>query len=185
MAQLDLSVSPLDYLSRLFPGNKPDAIRAHLSQFGLSGDLALQRIGTLSGGQKSRVAFALCSWRKPHILVLDEPTNRALRVRESLRLAHEGGTIGGSGSSHNRTPHPTLFLPSADLDIETIDALVVALGSFQGGVLLVSHDAHFVDAVATQLWVVGEGRVDLHKGDFQSYRRVALGEKAKLGGIGF
>jgi ATP-binding cassette subfamily F protein 3 len=141
VAQLDLSVSPLDYLMRLFPGNKPDTIRAHLSQFGLAGDLALQRIGTLSGGQKSRVAFALCSWRKPHLLVLDEPTNH--------------------------------------LDMDTIEELIVALGSFQGGVLLVSHDQHFIENVASEIWIVGEGKVQKHRGTFADYRKIALGEAAK------
>jgi len=29
----------------------------------------------LSGGQKSRVAFAIVTWKKPHILIMDEPTN--------------------------------------------------------------------------------------------------------------
>jgi ATP-binding cassette subfamily F protein 3 len=75
VAQLDLTLSPLDYLSRLDPGTKAEVVRAHLSSFGLAADLATQRIGTLSGGQKSRVAFALCSWMKPHVLILDEPTN--------------------------------------------------------------------------------------------------------------
>ena len=139
VAQLDMSQSPLDFLTRVFPGNKPEAIRAHLSQFGVTGELALQRISTLSGGQKSRVAFALCSWRKPHLLVLDEPTNH--------------------------------------LDIETIDALIVALGSFQGGVVIVSHDAHFIESVASDIWIVGEGRVAKHRGDFSAYRKIALGEK--------
>jgi ATP-binding cassette subfamily F protein 3 len=142
VTQLDLNASPLDYLARLFPGNKPEAVRAHLGSFGLSGDLALQRIGTLSGGQKSRVAFAVCSWRKPHLLVLDEPTNH--------------------------------------LDIETIDALIVALGSFQGGVVLVSHDAHFIESVADELWIVGEGKVARHRGTFGDYRRIALGEKPAM-----
>jgi ATP-binding cassette, subfamily F, member 3 len=29
----------------------------------------------LSGGQKSRVAFSVCVWKNPHILIMDEPTN--------------------------------------------------------------------------------------------------------------
>lgn len=35
----------------------------------------LQRLELLSGGQKSRVAFACLSLTNPHILVLDEPSN--------------------------------------------------------------------------------------------------------------
>ena len=35
----------------------------------------MQKIGTLSGGQKSRVAFAVLSMLRPHILLLDEPSN--------------------------------------------------------------------------------------------------------------
>ena len=34
------------------------SLRAHLGAFGIGGDLALQQIGVLSGGQKSRVVFA-------------------------------------------------------------------------------------------------------------------------------
>ncbi len=50
-------------------------MRAHLGSFGVSGNLALQKIGTLSGGQKSRVVFATITYQEPHMLVLDEPTN--------------------------------------------------------------------------------------------------------------
>lgn len=37
--------------------------------------IGLQRMELLSGGQKSRVAFACLSLTNPHILVLDEPSN--------------------------------------------------------------------------------------------------------------
>lgn len=39
---------------------------------GVTGNLALQPIYSLSGGQKSRVALAFITWTKPHILLLDE-----------------------------------------------------------------------------------------------------------------
>ncbi|MEW5303775.1 MAG: hypothetical protein WDW36_006434 [Sanguina aurantia] len=49
--------------------------RSHLGSFGVSGTLALQPMYTLSGGQKSRVAFAKLTFTQPHILLLDEPSN--------------------------------------------------------------------------------------------------------------
>jgi ATP-binding cassette, subfamily F, member 3 len=114
VAQLDLSLSPLDYLCKIFPGNKPEVVRAHLGQFGLSGDLALQRIGTLSGGQKSRVAFAVCSWRKPHLLVLDgEKKNRRIRnegAAEGARVCRLPPTTTHPPLTHDFPP-PSL-LPS-------------------------------------------------------------------------
>eukprot|EP01051_Picozoa_sp_SAG22_P002121 SAG22_NODE_92_length_20892_cov_11.188429_13_plen_187_part_00 len=50
-------------------------LRNHLGSMGLSGHLALQPIHTMSGGQKSRVSFAMLTWPKPHLMLLDEPTN--------------------------------------------------------------------------------------------------------------
>ena len=43
--------------------------------FGCTGVLATRKLNSLSGGQKSRVAFAKLAMNKPHLLVLDEPTN--------------------------------------------------------------------------------------------------------------
>ncbi len=49
--------------------------RSHLGSFGIGGELALQAMYTLSGGQKSRVALAKVTFTQPHILLLDEPSN--------------------------------------------------------------------------------------------------------------
>jgi len=73
--QLDLTMSPLEFFMHKYTGINQQIARAHLGKFGLSGDLALRTINTLSGGQKSRVVFAIISWTKPQVLLLDEPSN--------------------------------------------------------------------------------------------------------------
>jgi len=68
-----------------------------LGQFGVTGDLALQQIESLSGGQKSRVAFAVLCGHAPNFMVLDEPTNHLdIETIEALGHAltkYKGGVI--------------------------------------------------------------------------------------------
>eukprot|EP00158_Paraphelidium_tribonemae_P006782 Partr_v1_DN27970_c0_g1_i2_m11086 putative ATP-binding cassette, sub-family F len=68
-------VSPLSFLAARYPGLHEEEYRKVLGRFGLSGAVALQPMQTLSGGQKSRVVFAMMALNNPHILVLDEVTN--------------------------------------------------------------------------------------------------------------
>lgn len=58
-----------------FLGRPVEEYRRQLGSFGVSGDLALQSVLSLSGGQKSRVAFARMCMGYPNFLILDEPTN--------------------------------------------------------------------------------------------------------------
>ncbi|XP_078041358.1 ATP-binding cassette sub-family F member 3 isoform X2 [Augochlora pura] len=73
--QLDMRVCPVELLQNNFPGKPIEEYRRMLGSFGITGNLALQNINSLSGGQKSRVAFALMCAAMPNFLVLDEPTN--------------------------------------------------------------------------------------------------------------
>ena len=72
---LDLALTPLKYMAKCFPDAKDPVHRSHLASFGVTAELATQAMYTLSGGQKSRVALAKVTWTKPHILLLDEPSN--------------------------------------------------------------------------------------------------------------
>merc|ERR1712151_330615 len=47
--------------------------------------------------------------------------------------------------------------PTNHLDIESVEALTDALGKFNGGLVLVTHDARLITEVDCQLWVVDEG----------------------------
>jgi len=70
--QLDNTMTSVQFLQHKFPGQVEQDYRNHLGAFGITGLTGIQRIGTLSGGQKSRVAFAVLSMSRPHILLLDE-----------------------------------------------------------------------------------------------------------------
>ena len=43
-----------------------------MGRFGFDQNLIAQKISTLSGGQRSRVAFALLTWQEPHLIIMDE-----------------------------------------------------------------------------------------------------------------
>ncbi|KAI8051101.1 P-loop containing nucleoside triphosphate hydrolase protein [Syncephalis plumigaleata] len=73
--QLDLNMTSVGYMASRWPGKSEEEYRRQLGSFGISGMTGLQQIRTLSGGQKSRVAFACMAIQRPHFLILDEPTN--------------------------------------------------------------------------------------------------------------
>lgn len=72
------------------------ARRDLLARFGITGDTALQSIGSLSGGQRNRVALARLAASDANVLVMDEPTNHLdLWSREALADALQAfeGTV--------------------------------------------------------------------------------------------
>ncbi|OON18478.1 ABC transporter, ATP-binding protein [Opisthorchis viverrini] len=139
--QLDLTLSPTEYLQKLFNLSYQDA-RSTLGKFGLEAHAHTIPNADLSGGQRARVAFAELSRRAPDILILDEPTN--------------------------------------NLDIESIDALAVAINEYEGGVIIVSHDERLIRDTNCTLWVIEDCTINEIDGEFDDYRREilhALGEE--------
>merc|ERR1712060_435792 len=70
-----LDKTGVEYLTSAFNLGAPEKARSVLGQFGLPGASHFTKIGNLSGGQKARVAFSALMLQKPHIIILDEPTN--------------------------------------------------------------------------------------------------------------
>jgi ATP-binding cassette subfamily F protein 3 len=99
--QLDLSLTPLAFLKSKFPGDGSNAhdlaLRSHLAGCGINADLQMRTGTALSGGQRSRVALAAVSYARPHVLVLDEPTNNldleAVAALADCVEAFDGGVV--------------------------------------------------------------------------------------------
>jgi len=67
-------------------------------------------------------------------------------------------------------PHILLLdEPTNHLDTYTLEALVDAINSFDGGVVLVSHDFRLLSQVAKEIWVI-DGGLQIWKGDIMSYK---------------
>lgn len=93
--QLDMSVNCVELLQNAYPGKPIEEYRRVLGSFGVSGDLAMQVVASLSGGQKSRVALAKMCMGRPNFLVLDEPTNHLdIETIEALGKAINKYSVG-------------------------------------------------------------------------------------------
>jgi ATP-binding cassette subfamily F protein 3 len=86
--QLRLDESALWHLARLAPQEREQAFRDFLGGFDFRGDQVSQKVASLSGGEKARLALALIVWQRPNLLLLDEPTNHLdIEMREALAQA--------------------------------------------------------------------------------------------------
>ena len=84
-----------------------------------------------------------------------------------------------SGGERNRYAllrmllHPANFLlldePTNHLDMRAKDVLLEALASYTGTVVFVSHDRYFIDKLATRVFEVGGGRVEIYPGNYEDY----------------
>lgn len=106
-------------------------VYGYLKNFLFPKEFLDQKIGSLSGGEKNRVALALLFTKEYDCLILDEPTN--------------------------------------DLDIATINILEDYLLSFQGALLIVSHDRYFVDKLATKLWIFENSKIEIDHLSYSLY----------------
>jgi ATP-binding cassette subfamily F protein 3 len=84
-----------------------------------------------------------------------------------------------SGGERNRYAllkmllHPANFLlldePTNHLDMRAKDVLLEALMKYTGTVVFVSHDRYFIDKLATRIFEIGDGKVELYPGNYEDY----------------
>ena len=95
--ELDMNASAVSFMAAKYPGRSDEEYRRHLGAFGITGLTGVQKMALLSGGQKSRVAFACLGLTNPHILVLDEPSNHLdIEAMDALSTAlreFQGGVL--------------------------------------------------------------------------------------------
>jgi len=102
--ELNMDETAYDHAARLMPMAPESKVRGHLGRFGFSGNKANTDCGSLSGGEKAKLLFALMSLDAPHVLLLDEPTNHLdVDAREALVQAlnaYEGAVVLVSHDAH-------------------------------------------------------------------------------------
>ena len=84
-----------------------------------------------------------------------------------------------SGGERNRYAllkmllHPANFLlldePTNHLDLRAKDVLLEALMKYTGTVVFVSHDRYFIDNLATRVFEIGDGKVEIYPGNYEDY----------------
>ena len=84
-----------------------------------------------------------------------------------------------SGGERNRYAllkmllHPANFLlldePTNHLDMRAKDVLLAALVKYTGTVVFVSHDRYFIDKLATRVFEIGDGKVEIYPGNYEDY----------------
>ena len=76
LTSIDQSLNAIEAVRPLHdPSVTPGQLRSLLAKFGIKGELALQTVAAMSGGEKTRVALARLSSAEPNVMVLAEPTN--------------------------------------------------------------------------------------------------------------
>jgi ATP-binding cassette, subfamily F, member 3 len=97
LAQVPPDRSLYELINDLRPSWGRGAIQGHLGRFGFSGDSVLRQTGTLSGGERARVALAMMMLSGANLLLFDEPTNHldveSIEALEDAIEAYDGTVI--------------------------------------------------------------------------------------------
>lgn len=123
-----------DVLTRLMPGWSDEEIRTFAARFGFRKEDIFKPVTGLSGGERSRLAFARLLMTPCNLLILDEPTNHLdIAAREALEAAlrdFEGALVVVSHDLYflERAVNRLLLLRDGRLEeVPDLEAVVAAL----------------------------------------------------------
>ena len=140
--KLDASKTAYEELSTSGSSQPPLVLRTILGAFLFSGDDIYKKVGILSGGEKSRLAFAKMLLNPANFIILDEPTNH--------------------------------------IDAQSKEILQGALTEYQGTLLIVSHDRHFMNNLVDKIIEIKDGGIRTYLGNFDYYHDCKLKEKEQI-----
>jgi ATPase subunit of ABC transporter with duplicated ATPase domains len=115
---LDTSRNVLENMRAAAPDTPDSELRRSLGAFLFTGDMASQPVGTLSGGEKTRLALAGLVCSAANVLLLDEPTNNLDPISRGEVLkalaAYRGAVVlvtHDEGAVDSLAPDKVILLP--------------------------------------------------------------------------
>ncbi len=133
-------LTPIEFVRNVKPMYEEDAVSL-LGRFLFRYDQMRQPVGTLSGGERTRLQLCLLMLGGANCLLLDEPTNH--------------------------------------LDIESMEVLESTLESFDGTVIVISHDRYLLDRIPDRILELGDGHVQSSVGGFDDWAAARRGGGSK------
>ena len=122
--------TPIEFVRDMKPMYEEDAV-ALLGRFLFRYDQMRQPVGTLSGGERTRLQLCLLMLSGANCLLLDEPTNH--------------------------------------LDIDSMEVLEAALESYDGTVIVISHDRYLLDRIPDRIIEVRDGQAFSSPGGYDDW----------------
>lgn len=191
--KINLSICPADRIGLLGPNGagKSTLIKS------LVGDLAIingernagsnLKVGYFSQHQVDDLDLSMTAFN--HIQRLDQTKSEKQirtylggfdfqgdKVNDSIHL-FSGGEKARLAFAIIAYQKPNVLLmdePTNHLDMEMRHALTVALQTFKGAILLVSHDRHLLSSTVDTFYMVDKGQVDVFDGDLDDYKNYIL-----------
>ena len=185
---LDLEIERGDRIALVGPNGAGKSTLVKI----LAGELPFQK-GTRKLGTNARIGYFSqhrADTLDPALSVLEELKRCAPELREDDARSILGSFLfkredvhkkcrvlsGGEKSRVNLVKFlidpPNVLLmdePTTHLDIWAIEGLVLALQRFEGTLVFISHDVHFIRSLATKVLHISSGQVTAYAGDYDYY----------------